>query len=470
MPTFACQRCRQILRLPSSLSDDPATGGTLTQSAYDVIEAESLLLRQSPLQQRKDVPQDTPVSANFSPVRVNAKQDDIISSSKGGHNSLSDKVALTTSLFDLLSTTTPPTDWLPPSDSPLTPAASKMSQKERMNKARLPIGVDGMLTTPIDHPLCVECVNVLLSLMESQLEEVRRERDAYLAFEAELDRGEDQAESREEMTAKIKKLEIQSEETRRELIEARQEEAAVIAELASLDEEERKLEEEEKAFWDSHVSLSREASELSMQRSSLQASLAHDRAQLTRLQQTNVYNDVFCIGYEDGYGTINGLRLGQLQNDSSTKGGAVEWTEVNAAWGQTAFLLVTLARKCEFTFQDYKVIPMGSFSTVEKINGDRKEIYPLYGSSDWQFGLRLSSRQFDHAMIAFLDCLRQLCEHISTRDSSVKPPHVIFKDKIGGSSIRKSDERWTRALRNVLMTLKLLLSWVIELPDVTSSS
>lgn len=471
MPNFACQRCRQALHLPSSLSDDPSTGGALTQSAYDVIEAESVLLRQPPnISNKAFNGNDTPSPLDIDkkdPEKSRAETNTTNDAEPQGssRNSLSSRLALTTSLFDLLSKTTPPTDWVPPTESPLTAVSSKLSQKERKKNARLPLGPNGLLTSAIDHPLCGECTNILLSVMEAQLDEVRRERDAYMAFEAELERGEEQQESRESITAFIEKLKIQSEETKRELEVAKEEDAAVEAEMRALDEEEKKLEEEEKQFWQTYTSLSRDASQLSAQRSSLQASLAHDKAQLNRLQQTNVYNDVFSIGYEDGYGTINGLRLGRLQNDASARGGAVEWTEVNAAWGQTAFLLVTLARKCDFVFQDYKIVPMGSFSTVEKLGGDRKEIYVLYGSSDWQFGRLLPDRRFDHGMIAFLDCLRQLCEHINARDPSVKPPHVIYKDKIGNCSIRKSDDVWTRALRNVLMTLKLLLSWVIKLPE-----
>jgi beclin 1 len=475
MPSFACQRCRQALHLSLSLSDDTAAGGALTQSAYDVIEAESVLLRPHPIQHKNGVSTGTGKQGpppdeelNFTSNRRESKDADTPAEPEvegGSRNSLSSRSALTMSLFDLLSKTTPPSDWIPPNESPLKSISSNMTQNQRKKIARLPLGPNGMLTSAIDHPLCGECTNVLLSVMEAQLDEVRRERDAYMAFETELEKGEQEQEGREEISAEIEKLTLQAEETKAELEAAKREEAAVDAELRALDEEEKKLEEEEKTFWQSYTSLSREASTLSAQRSHLQGSLAHDRAQLHRLQQTNVYNDVFCIGYEDGYGTINGLRLGRLQNDSSARGGAVEWTEVNAAWGQTALLLFTLARKCNLTFKDYKIVPMGSFSTVEKIGGDRKEVYNLFGSSDWQLGRLLPDRRFDHGMIAFLDCLRQLCEHITTQDSNVKPPHIIYRDKIGGVSIRKSDEVWTRSLRNVLMTLKMLLSWVIKVSE-----
>jgi beclin 1 len=37
--------------------------------------------------------------------------------------------------------------------------------------------------TPIDHPLCTECTTLLQSELQKELEELSRERDAYIAFE-----------------------------------------------------------------------------------------------------------------------------------------------------------------------------------------------------------------------------------------------------------------------------------------------
>lgn len=100
----------------------------------------------------------------------------------------------------------------------------------------------------------------------------------------------------------------------------------------------------------------------------VQTRLAHDTKELEKLQKTNVYSkqtipdvytvryhqkltsapfsdDAFCIGQEDGFGTINGLRLGRLPNSP------VDWPEINAAWGHTLLLLHTVARKFGFTFE-----------------------------------------------------------------------------------------------------------------------
>ncbi|KZT42488.1 autophagy protein 6 [Sistotremastrum suecicum HHB10207 ss-3] len=177
---------------------------------------------------------------------------------------------------------------------------------------------------------------------------------------------------------------------------------------------------------------------------------------LEKLERTNVYNDAFCIGLDGVFGTINGLRLGRAGNVT------VEWAEINAAWGQTLLLLYTIARKLDYEFENYRLVPLGSFSRIERIAGD-KAIYELYGSGDLHIGRILHNRRFDYAMIAFLECLREIMDYVKSMDAQVEFRHTIIKDRIGDASIKlqfAQDEAWTRALRHVLLALKIVLKWV----------
>jgi beclin len=67
---------------------------------------------------------------------------------------------------------------------------------------------------------------------------------------------------------------------------------------------------------------------------------------------------------------------------------------------------------------------MGSFSRIEKIGAGDKASYELYGSGDLHLGRLLHNWRFDTAMVAFLDCLRQLMEHVKAQDPAVDFPHV----------------------------------------------
>lgn len=93
--------------------------------------------------------------------------------------------------------------------------------------------------------------------------------------------------------------------------------------------------------------------------SSLDYQLNYAQVHLERLKKNNVFNTTFHIWHKGHFGTINNFRLGRLPT------APVDWSEINAAWGQTTLLLVSLARKCNLTFERYRLIPYGSHSYVE---------------------------------------------------------------------------------------------------------
>ena len=66
--------------------------------------------------------------------------------------------------------------------------------------------------------------------------------------------------------------------------------------------------------------------------------LESSSAALGLLKRTSVHHDLFRIWFDGSCGTISGLRLGRTAQQ------AVEWPEINAAWGQALLLLDTLAR------------------------------------------------------------------------------------------------------------------------------
>lgn len=310
----------------------------------------------------------------------------------------------------------------------------------------------------IDHPLCAECTQILLSSLQRQLDETKKERDGYIAFEKEV-RKERERESldlsRQDAEKKIERLKSDERNAIEQLRLADREREQLDEELKLLEAEEKALEEEEAEFWRSHnehlLVLAEQASRLA----SLRAAYAADYATLEKLERTNVYNDAFCIGHDGVFGTINGLRLGRVP------GVPVEWPEINAAWGQTLLLLYTIARKLDYTFENYRLIPMGSFSRIERTVGD-KATYELYGSGDLHLGRLLHNRRFDFAMVAFLECLKQLIDSVKSQDPTVEFPHQIVKDKIGEASVKlqfSQEEAWTRALRHVLLALKIVLKW-----------
>jgi len=63
---------------------------------------------------------------------------------------------------------------------------------------------------------------------------------------------------------------------------------------------------------------------------------------------------------------------------------------------------------------------MGSFSKIESTTNDAQ--YELYDSGDPAFVQILHRRRFNTGMVGFLDCLKQLMDHVKKEDSTVTFP------------------------------------------------
>jgi len=221
-----------------------------------------------------------------------------------------------------------------------------------------------------------------------------------------------------------------------------------LTQLEKIDEEEHKLEKLEQGYWREFYRLYDTYDRLGERSSSLVCQTDLLTGCRNALKQTNVLNDAFCIWYDGPFGIISGLRLGKLPEV------AVEWSEINAAWGQVALLLATLARQVHFSFSKYRIIPMGSTSKLVKV-GSENTRYELYCTG----GFFKSS--FNNAMVCILHCVQELGEYAEKTDRVMKLPYSIDGDKIGGLSVRtgSSDANWTRALKNFLTDLKWLVAW-----------
>lgn len=166
-------------------------------------------------------------------------------------------------------------------------------------------------------------------------------------------------------------LKVAEEEATAELLKLKQEEEALDKEMKALDDEMEALDREEEDFWEKSNNYQMNLQNFQNERDTINLKYDHDVKQYERLQKTVVYNDAFCISHDGPFGTINGFRLGRLGPHQ------VDWNEINAAWGQTLLLLYTVASKLKFQFKMYRLVPMGSFSRVEKVDGDSVVSYEL---------------------------------------------------------------------------------------------
>lgn len=315
------------------------------------------------------------------------------------------------------------------------------------------------LHTDVDHPLCVECPEAVLDSYHQEICRMEEAKKHYESMAVRLQKEVKGYKSEMEgVDMELETLQKEEEELKSKLLRTEEQRREIATELAKQKEKEKLLKQEEEAYWREFNDHQRQILQFKDDQISVHYQLQYTTEQLTRLKKTNVLNSAFHIWHNGHFGTINGLRLGRLQTVP------VEWSEINAAWGQTTFLLNTLARVARIKFERFKLVPYGNQSFIEDLESKRR-ILPLHSAS----GLRLfNDSKFDSAMVAFLDCLNQLKQHI---ESNSQPhfmlPYKIEKDRIGDGkefySIKtqfNTPERWTRALKFVLTNLRWALTWV----------
>lgn len=309
----------------------------------------------------------------------------------------------------------------------------------------------------VDHPLCEECTDALLDLMDQQLKLTEDEWNDYNQFLERLE-AEDEDQGIESLEKELADLRAEEHRLLQEL--ATLQEAELFTKKATAEQraEHERLDGEEERYLREYARHRRDQMLTEDELISLKCQINYAQAQLEKLKKTNVFNATFHIWHSGHFGTINNFRLGRLPS------APVDWSEINAAWGQTALLLTALARKMNLTFQRFRLVPYGNHSYIEVLAEDRE--LPLYGSGGFRF---LWDRKFDSAMVAFLDCLQQFKEEVEKGDSGFCLPYRMERDKIEDSatgnsySIRiqfNSEEQWTKALKFLLTNLKWGLAWV----------
>lgn len=174
---------------------------------------------------------------------------------------------------------------------------------------------------------------------------------------------------------------------------------------------------------------------------------------LNKLMQYDSINDAFHIWYSGPFATINNLRLGTLPSCP------IEWTEINAAFGQAVLAVAVVAEKAKFKFQKFDLLPMGNFPKVFKVS-DRRTLYCLF--SDGSFSL-FPKKRFNLAVVGFLHCVEELGVHVASQDPTLSLPYTVKPSEglISDQSVLLGvdDELWTKSLKFLLADIKWIIAW-----------
>ncbi|KAG6055865.1 Vacuolar protein-sorting-associated protein 30 [Claviceps sp. LM77 group G4] len=476
-----CQKCRLPLKLDGSLDH-------LNPAAYDLLISTTPQASQRPPEPRSSLLQ--------SQEQTRRSLYDLVSQTSNHpifkRNHAAQPQDSTMSFIYLTESQVgqphPPAKETPPPRKPEL-RGSNSAQQASVSNSQQSEKVDDMMRvnrlfeilssrSDIDHPICIECTDLLVDGLQRKLEASIKERDAYVKYLRQVKTERPSAEETKARQEALKKAEKDRALAMDELKKLETEKDSVDEEILALEEESRQLDKEEELFWRERNAFATKMAEFQAERDSINAKYNHDSQLLEKLQRSNVYNDTFCISHDGSFATINGLRLGRLSNKP------VDWPEINAAWGHALLLLVTVADKLDYKFSGYDPQPMGSTSKIirydlpgpsssrlgsraaQPLPPPKKHVLELYSSGDMPLGLTFMHRKFDNAMVAFLELVRQLGAHVQRRtERSVNVlslPYKIEGDKIGEVSIKlgiAQDDGWTKACKLTLTCCKFLLAY-----------
>ncbi|ATY65156.1 autophagy Apg6 [Cordyceps militaris] len=498
-----CQKCRQPLKLDGSLQDlNPAAYDLLVSSASPQPPKQAVVQFPAKSQikerdaARKSLYETASQSASNQPTfkrhhgsnpRDPAMSFIYLSESQLGHHHdrTQSPKQQPSPRASAQSPTKPPLSSASPIDAARPPREDEMGRVNRLFE---------LLTarSDIDYPICIECTDMLVEGLQRKLDAAARTRDAYVAHLKEMRAAQPSEADNKAARERQRKADVERAAAMRELQRLEAEKDALDEEILALEDEARQLDKDEAAFWGERNAFAARMADFQAERDSVNTKYSNDSQLLQKLQRTNVYNDTFCISHDGSFATINGLRLGRLSSKP------VDWPEINAAWGHALLLLVTVADKLEFRFQGYEPQPMGSTSKIIRFDASspaasrvdtraassslsrppaapKRNVLELYSSGgDLPLGLRLLHRGFDNAMVAFLELVRQLGDHIHRKTAhtsrQLSLPYRIDGDKIDDVCIRlgiAQDDGWTKACKLTLTCCKFLLAHASNVSTAT---
>ncbi|PAA51969.1 hypothetical protein BOX15_Mlig013517g3, partial [Macrostomum lignano] len=335
-----------------------------------------------------------------------------------------------------------------------------------------------------DHPLCTDCADVLAELQADRVRQLEEELACmrrYLehltlagtdgrnrrfdndASEVSADPADDADTDHDDEEAALARLEAEEAELRAELESTGAELAEVRAEADAEEAKKSALTAEHQQLQHAYSELKRQLFLLDEELSATRNQQAYAESELNRLQNTSVLGAAFHIWYDAHIASIGGFRMGR------PAGGQIDWAELNAGWGQCALLLQAVSHRLGFASTVYTVVPCASQSEMRLLATGRS--LPLYSSH----GRLFSDSAFDSGMSAYLSCVTELLAFVRDRYGKdrlapypLHPPKEIEDSGQRFAIVRagNKDERWTMALRLMLLDIKMLQAWMSTEPEL----
>lgn len=170
----------------------------------------------------------------------------------------------------------------------------------------------------IDHPLCEECAESMLEIMDRELKVAEEEWSDYKNYLKKLEQQQKHP-NLTELEKELNELKESEQKLLAELSALKDEENALNQSIEQEEKEKRELQEQEACYWREYTKHRRELMLTEDDKRSLECQIAYAEQQLEKLKDANIFNITFHIWHAGHFGTINNFRLGRLPSGDLKK-------------------------------------------------------------------------------------------------------------------------------------------------------
>lgn len=311
----------------------------------------------------------------------------------------------------------------------------------------------------IDYPVCSDCASTLLVEIKNKFELLSKEKEVYMQFLKKLTIQnspnvekinkalQDQDKLKEERDRILEQLRIENEKHAELNVEAE----ALEREIELLEMEERDLCARKN---ERESNIEEQLNELD----AMKAQYTRNLDTLDNLRKIDPFDKIFNITHQGQIGTINGLRLGCLEDVKIT------WPEINAALGQLLLMINTTLTILKISLKNYRLLPLGSRSRIEVLS-PRPRIINLYNTSGKPLGSSIG--RFIGNTLGSMFASPPLSEELTHLESIVNQLASESGYTLPHNSPLQWDrwlgwEHWTRQLRLLLGNAHWIFSLAVQ--------
>jgi len=306
-----------------------------------------------------------------------------------------------------------------------------------------------MTNLNIKKNVCLNCLSNLVSERENSNNQISSEISNLKNALKVLNEQISSKEFEDIKNLNEKELDAQENLLLQQFEELKNEETQTKNELDEYLNELSNLHQEEQNCWDLFNKIEESTIKLEKNKQFILNKYKCYESEIKQFSNSSLIDSLFNITCYDKYGVINGARLGF--------GSSIIYDEINAGLGYIVFLTSIVAKKFEYEWKNFELVPMGNYSKI--IRKENNIIYELNTSGS----SKNSTEKFNDALQAYLEALRELHEYllvnnkittiISNSDLNVK----IGESDINGYPIKydyNQPENWSQCMKFLLIILK----------------